>query len=159
MTIQTQTPPTGINPHLHHLPTFAMTAPNQVDPLAERVSAINIAGGARRASPGPLSPGAATGSHSPAPVRDNGTNTGSLNGRKASMRAEHPGSPAGALSMERRSSQGGTPVPFDMQRRTSIGGTGRNSRRGSGVLMTPSGPGSVYHTRTDVSRIRIAAIV
>ncbi|EIW69221.1 hypothetical protein TREMEDRAFT_39456 [Tremella mesenterica DSM 1558] len=62
-------------------------------------------------------------SNSLAGVQDNGTNLGSLAGRRASQTI---------FSMERRTSQGGP-----------------RSRRGSGAVLTPSGTTVVYHTRTN----------
>lgn len=61
-------------------------------------------------------------------VLENGTNTGSAAGRKASI-------PAQAVGLERS---------------TSSSGSGRVSRRGSGLVMTPGGVQTVYHTRTNV---------
>nr|ACV91998.1 hexokinase 1 [Cryptococcus deuterogattii] len=60
-------------------------------------------------------------------VLENGTNTGSAAGRKASI-------PAQAVGLERS---------------TSSSGSGRVSRRGSGLVMTPGGVQTVYHTRTN----------
>ncbi|WWD16836.1 hypothetical protein CI109_101268 [Kwoniella shandongensis] len=61
-------------------------------------------------------------------VLENGTNLGSTAGRKASI----PGRPS-----------------FTAERKASIGaGSGRVSRRGSGVALTPGGQ-NVYHTRTN----------
>ncbi|XAO26837.1 hypothetical protein I312_105678 [Cryptococcus bacillisporus CA1280] len=60
-------------------------------------------------------------------VLENGTNTGSIAGRKASI-------PAQAVGLERS---------------TSASGSGRVSRRGSGLVMTPGGVQTVYHTRTN----------
>ncbi|ORX36465.1 hexokinase-domain-containing protein [Kockovaella imperatae] len=64
-------------------------------------------------------------------VMDNGTNLGSALGRKASLGPSQK-------------------QTFNMERRTSASaaGSGRVSRRGSGVVVTPSGTQAVYHTRT-----------
>lgn len=77
-----------------------------------------------------LSTGATTTHRTPSAsaVLENGTNTGSTAGRKASI-------PAQAVGLERS---------------TSASGSGRVSRRGSGLVMTPGGVQTVYHTRTNV---------
>lgn len=64
-------------------------------------------------------------------VKDDGTNIGGSGARKASVH-------------ERKSFSSADP-------RGSVGGSRRPSRRGSGVIMTPSGLQAVYHTRTNVS--------
>lgn len=60
-------------------------------------------------------------------VLENGTNIGSAAGRKASI-----------------------PAQVDPERIISTSGSGRTSRRGSGLVMTPGGVQTVYHTRTNV---------
>lgn len=76
-----------------------------------------------------LSTGATTTHRTPSAsvVLENGTNTGSTAGRKASI-------PAQAVGLESASATG----------------SGRVSRRGSGLVMTPGGVQTVYHTRTNV---------
>ena len=97
--------------------------------LAERLEQIHTS------SPTPMSrtpsvPGTPT--SVAAGVLDNGTNIGSVMGRKASIGA-------------------GNKQSFSMERRSSQSGSGRVSRRGSGMVITPSGTSAVYHTRTHVS--------
>ena len=101
--------------------------PNTPGTLAERVAAMELGTAPAAGADAPMrrSSSAAGG------VLDNGTNIGSLSGRKASVGA-------------------GNAVPFNMERRTSQSGSARMSRRGSGVVMTPHGTNTVYHTRTDV---------
>ncbi|KAK4689198.1 hexokinase, partial [Tremellales sp. Uapishka_1] len=77
-----------------------------------------------------LSTSPAPRSASPGSVLDNGTNIGSVSGRKSSMGA-HSG-----LAMERKSS-------------AEVLGSRTTSRRGSGSVLSPSGSHAVYHTRTN----------
>jgi hypothetical protein len=102
-------------------------APN-VGALSEKLEKLNTS--AVTESPPGSAPGT-PGGHGHAVV-DNGTNLGSLHGRKASV--------------------GAKAEPFAMERRVSgsAQGSRRPSRRGSGVFMTPSGTQAVYHTRTHV---------
>jgi hypothetical protein len=95
--------------------------------LSERLAKLDTTTPPLTQSPAQSAPGTPitnfTGS-----VIDNGTNIG-LAGRKASMGAKQE---------------------MSMERRTSTGGSGGRSRRGSGVVLTPSGTQVVYHTRTNV---------
>nr|XP_018264311.1 hexokinase [Kwoniella dejecticola CBS 10117]OBR86469.1 hexokinase [Kwoniella dejecticola CBS 10117] len=79
----------------------------------------------------PASPTSGTPRHGS--VLDNGTNIGSALGRKPSVGGTRP---SFAMSSN------------EMERRGSAGSTGRISRRGSNIVMTPSGAQAVYHTRT-----------
>ena len=78
-------------------------------------------------------PGTPAGGPGTGGVLDNGTNIG-IAGRKSSIHGRQD------LNMERRTSSG-----------TSGRGSGSRSRRGSGVMLTPSGGQTVQHTRTHVS--------
>ncbi|WVR04130.1 hypothetical protein IAU60_001129 [Kwoniella sp. DSM 27419] len=103
------------------------------DKLASRLSNLNTSPSPVGQSPSaPNSPGGAS-SPRRGSVLDNGTNLGSANGRKSSV----GGGNRASFTMS-----GG-----DVERRSSVGGTGRVSRRGSNIVMTPSGAQAVYHTR------------
>ena len=102
-------------------------------PLAERLSKLNVNSPKKIAVPeeavdteSPARSGAAT------PAKERKSSSGSASVRKPSIGA------LTGLGMERRESQ----PP-----------SGRTSRRGSGVITTPSGVSSVYHTRTNVRRL------
>lgn len=71
-------------------------------------------------------------------VKDDGTNIGGAAARKASVH-------------ERKKSFTGS------ESRGSMSGSRRPSRRGSGVIMTPSGLQAVFHTRTNVSSTNITS--
>jgi len=131
--------------------TMADTPSPTKQTLSDKVAALDIKGGIpQTASPGaatptlsnPLSPAAST-PHSPSPfgslggVKDDGTNIGGAGARKASI---HEGS---RMSF---TTTGG-------ERKGSSTGSRRPSRRGSGVITTPSGQQAVFHTRTNVSRV------
>ena len=132
--------------------TMADTPSPTKQTLSDKVAALDIQGGIpQTATPGavkptlanPLSPAAST-AHSPSPsgslggVKDDGTNIGGAGARKASV---HEGS---RMSF---TTTGG-------ERKGSSVGSRRPSRRGSGVIMTPSGQQAVFHTRTNVRRVR-----
>lgn len=137
--------------------TMADTPSPTKQTLSDKVAALDIKGGIpQTASPGavtptlanPLSPVSPT-APGPSPfgslggVKEDGTNIGGAGARKASV---HEG---GRMSFtttggERKGSNVGT------------AGSRRPSRRGSGVITTPSGQQAVFHTRTNV-RLRSAA--
>ena len=132
--------------------TMADTPSPTKQTLSDKVAALDIKGGIpQTASPGaatptlsnPLSPGTPT-AHSPSPfgsfggVKDDGTNIGGAGARKASI---HEGS---RMSF---TTTGG-------EKKGSTTGSRRPSRRGSGVITTPSGQQAVFHTRTNVRRVR-----
>jgi hypothetical protein len=132
--------------------TMADTPSPTKQTLSDKVAALDIKGGIpQTASPGavtptlanPLSPAGST-AHSPSPfgslggVKDDGTNIGGAGARKASI---HEGS---RMSF---TTTGG-------ERKGSSVGSRRPSRRGSGVITTPSGQQAVFHTRTNVRRVR-----
>ena len=99
------------------------------DTLANRLAQLETSTPPRSSSPSsPSSPASKGPSFAGGGVLENGTNTGSTAGRKGSL----PG----------RSS-------FSMEK--GVSGSGSRSRRGSGVVLTPSGTQVVYHTRTHVS--------
>lgn len=116
------------------------TSPGPASPapagsLADRVAALEVGSPKSQTpvpAPAPAGAGMRRSSSAGAGVLDNGTNLGSLSGRKASI--------------------GAAVNPFNMERRTSTEGSRRPSRRGSGVVMTPQGAQVVFHTRTDADR-------
>jgi hypothetical protein len=129
--------------------TMADTPSPTKQTLSDRVAALDIKGGIpQTASPGavtptlsnPLSPAGS----GPSPfgslggVKDDGTNIGGAGARKASI---HEGS---RMSF---TTTGG-------ERKGSSVGSRRPSRRGSGVITTPSGQQAVFHTRTNVRHVR-----
>lgn len=133
--------------------TMADTPSPTKQTLSDKVAALDIKGDVpQTASPGAVTPtlanplsSASSKAPSPSPfgslggVKDDGTNIGGANARKASV---HEGSRMSftAVGGERKGSNVGT------------AGSRRPSRRGSGVVTTPSGQQAVFHTRTNVSR-------
>ncbi len=114
-----------------HPPVMHETHP---ETLANRLSQLETSTLPPRtsSSPSPISPTGGKGPSLPGGaggVLENGTNTGSMAGRKASVSG--------------RSS-------FSLDKGPSQGGSGLRSRRGSGVVLTPNGTQAVYHTRHHV---------
>lgn len=131
---------------------------NRAPSLSERVAALDIENGgsaipARSESPtsmarvpsnpilSPLSPTVpVTGAGGASPfgslggVKDDGTNIGGAAARKASIHERKS-----FTTTEVRGSQSGSRRP---------------SRRGSGVVVTPGGQQAVFHTRTNVSKLK-----
>jgi hypothetical protein len=129
--------------------TMADTPSPTKQTLSDRVAALDIKGGIpQTASPGAVTPTLANplspAGSGPSPfgslggVKDDGTNIGGAGARKASI---HEGS---RMSF---TTTGG-------ERKGSSVGSRRPSRRGSGVITTPSGQQAVFHTRTNVRRVR-----
>lgn len=120
---------------------FTLLAPPNMsenpDILAARLAKLDTtttaspAGSAPSAPASPLSQRRASVFASGGGVLENGTNSGSAAGRKASISASS--------------------AAFSTERRSSAGGSGRISRRGSGVVGTPGGTPAVFHHRTNVS--------
>ncbi|OCF32345.1 hexokinase [Kwoniella heveanensis BCC8398] len=140
MSVQVQTPPSSNTPKpLLKPPTMAATP----DKLATRLAALDTSV-SPTSSPAPSSPGgvgpqdgsAASARHGS--VLDNGTNIGSAAGRKSSTSS---GAARASFTM--------TNTDGVEERRGSVGGTGRISRRGSNIVMTPGGAQAVFHTRTN----------
>ncbi|WVQ83485.1 hypothetical protein IAT38_005626 [Cryptococcus sp. DSM 104549] len=114
---------TAVHSHNLTVPTITMAADQpSADVLASKLSDLTT-------SPSKPAVPARESSFGSA-VLENGTNIGSAAGRKASI----PG--RSSMSLEKAD----TP---------SAPGSGRISRRGSGVVMTPGGAQVVYHTRTN----------
>jgi len=133
--------------------TMADTPSPTKQTLSDKVAALDIKGGIpQTASPGattptlsnPLSPMTTTAPGSSpfgslGGVKDDGTNIGGAGARKASIHEGARMSFTTTGGAERKGSNAG-----------SAGGR-RPSRRGSGVITTPSGQQAVFHTRTNVS--------
>ena len=144
-------PQTPLTMSLGITPIVQVTMADSTTPtnLVDKVAALDIKHSGERvaASPGtvtpqlsnPLSPVSPT-APSPSPfgslagVKDDGTNIGGAAARKASVHEKD------RMSF---TTTGG--------RKPSAVGSRRPSRRGSGVVVTPSGQQQVFHTRTNVS--------
>jgi hypothetical protein len=140
----------GITPIVQVTMADSTTPTNLVD----KVAALDIKHSGERvaSSPGtvtpslsnPLSPVSPT-APGPSPfgslagVKDDGTNIGGAGARKASVHERD------RMSFTTTGGRKGSSV-----------GSRRPSRRGSGVVVTPSGQQQVFHTRTNVSSLSVA---